>query len=100
MNVYQVIKKPIITEKSHRLASEGKYVFEVSLEATKKKVAEAVEKIYQDTKVSSVEIARSHGKIVRWRKKGKRPVEGRRSSIKKAIVTLSSGKIDVFEKQS
>jgi len=99
MNVYQVIKKPIVTEKSHRLASEKKYVFEVVLGATKKDVAAAVEAIYKDTKVSGVHIAKSYGKMVRWRRKGKRPVEGRRSSVKKAIVTLSSGKIEVFEKQ-
>lgn len=99
MNVYQVIKKPIITEKSHRLASEGKYVFEVAPEATKRDVAAAVEATYKDTRVSGVAIARSHGKMVRWRRKGKRPVEGRRAPAKKAIVTLSSGKIEVFEQQ-
>ena len=98
MNITQVIKKPVITEKSHELAHKGQYVFAVSNEATKEDVSRAVEALYKDVEVSSVRIAKSRGKIVRWRRKGKRPVEGQRPDIKKAIVTLSKGKIDSFEK--
>lgn len=99
MNIYQVIKTPVITEKSHALAAEGKYVFRIAREATKKEVVEAVETLFKNVKVAKVAIVKSHGKTVRWRKRGARPVKGRRGDIKKAIVTLSKGKIDLFEKK-
>lgn len=99
MNIYQVIKAPVVTEKSHALAAEGKYVFRIASEATKKEVAEAVETLFKNVKVAKVAIVRLHGKTIRWRKRGTRPVKGRRGDIKKAIVTLSKGKIDLFEKK-
>lgn len=99
MNIYQIIKRPVLTEKSHRLASEDKYVFRVVSEATKEEVARAVETLYKGVKVAKVAIIKLPGKPVRWRRRGKRPVEGRRKDIKKAVVTLSKGKIDIFTKK-
>jgi len=99
MNIYQVIKKPIITEKSQALAAVGKYVFSIAKEATKGEVARAVEALFKDVKVSEVNICKNHGKVVSWRRKGQRSLEGRRSDVKKAIVTLSKGKIELFEEK-
>ncbi|GMR19099.1 MAG: 50S ribosomal protein L23 [Patescibacteria group bacterium] len=99
MKVHQVIRNPILTEKSHALASEGKYVFKVSKESTKREIARAVELFYKNVKVAKVAVLKSPGKTVRWRRKKGRPVEGRRPAVKKAIVTLSKGKIDLFEKK-
>ena len=99
MNIYQVIKKPVITEKSHQLAGEDKYVFKVAREATKEEVAKAVETLYKGVKVAKVAIGNLPGKSVRWTRRGARPVEGRRKDAKKAIATLSKGKIDLFTKK-
>lgn len=99
MNIYQVIKKPIITEKSQSLAAQGKYVFAIAREATKKEVARAVEAQFKGVKVGRVNISKSPGKPVSWRRRGRRPIRGRRQGIKKAIVTLSKGKIELFEEK-
>lgn len=99
MNIYQVIKKPVLTEKSHKLASEDKYVFRIAKEATKTEVAKAVEILYKGVKVAKVGITKVPGKPVRWRRRGARTVEGRRKDIKKAVVSLSKGKIDIFTKK-
>lgn len=99
MNIYQVIKKPIITEKSQSLAAQGKYVFAVAGEATKREVAEAVEAQFKGVKVGRVNIAKSPGRPVSWRRRGRRPIGGKRKDVKKAIVTLSKGKIELFEEK-
>lgn len=98
MNIYQVIKKPIITEKSQSLATQGKYVFAVAREAIKREVATAVEAQFKGVKVSDVNIVKSRGKQVLWRQRGRRPIVGKRQDVKHAIVTLSKGKIEFFEK--
>ena len=99
MNIYRVIKRPIVTEKSFALAAKGKYTFEVVKEATKEEVKKAVELLYKGTKVAGVAVLRLPGKRVFWRARGKRPVEGQKSGLKKAMVSLSEGKIEVFEKK-
>jgi large subunit ribosomal protein L23 len=99
MNVYQVIKEPIITEKSQRLAAQKKYAFAVAKEATRKEVARAVEEQFKDVEVSQVNVVNIPGKEVHWRRRGKRPIAGKRSDVKKAIVTLKKGKIDLFEEK-
>ncbi len=100
MNIYEVIKKPMMTEKSFALAAGGKYTFEVAEKATKEEVKKAIELLYKGTKVAQVAILRLPGKKVFWRARGKRPVEGQKSDLKKALVSLSEGKIEVFEKKS
>lgn len=99
MNIYQVIKKPIITEKSQSLAAQGKYVFAVAKEATKEEVVQAVETQFKGVKVKKVNVSRSPGQVIFWRRRGRRAVAGRRQDIKKAIVTLSKGKIELFEEK-
>lgn len=99
MNIHQMIKKPIITEKSQSLAAAGKYVFAVAKEATKGEIAQAVEAQFKGVKVGKVNISKSPGKSVSWRRRGRRPIRGKKQDVKHAIVTLSKGKIELFEER-
>ncbi len=94
MNPYQVIKRPIITEKSTAQASQGKYTFEVDKKAAKGEIKRAVEELF-GVKVLGVRTANIRGKEVRV---GRRRTLSKRSDWKKAVVTLKEGdKIDIFE---
>ena len=87
---YDVIRKPIITEKATLASEHGAVVFEVHMDATKPQIKEAIEAIY-DKKVVAVNTLIQKGKTKRW--KGK-PYT--RSDVKKAIVRLAEGQsIDV-----
>lgn len=99
MNIYQVIKKPVITEKSQSLAAQRKYVFVVAKDANKSEVARAVEAQFKDVKVAKVNICKIRGRRVYLRRRGRRPLEGKRRDVKKAIVTLLKGKIELFEEK-
>ncbi|MEK9180091.1 MAG: 50S ribosomal protein L23 [Patescibacteria group bacterium] len=88
--MYDVIKKPLVTEKSSFLSGERKYVFIVRPDATKPEVKKAIKSIY---KVDPVDV-----NIVNRPSKRKRvgSVRGRQPGYKKAIVTLKEGqKIDI-----
>ncbi len=87
---YDTIVAPLITEKATLLSDQNKVVFKVPLTATKVDVKAAIEALFK-VKVVSVNTIRVKGKTKRF--KG---VEGKRSDIKKAIVTLAAGQsIDV-----
>lgn len=87
---FDLIVRPLITEKATICAESGKYIFEVSSSANKVNVKKAIEKIFE-VKVSKVNIINQVGKLKRF--KG---VIGKRSGYKKAVVTLESGSaIDV-----
>ena len=91
-NAYEVIKRPLITEKSSKLVEERKYTFEVMQGANKIEVKNAIEALYP-VKVMAVNIINVRKKP---RKVGK--YEGLRPAVRKAIVTLAEGqKLDVFE---
>ena len=93
MHVYEVIKRPIDTEKTRDQAEIGKYTFEVDRRANKHRVKEAVEEIF-DVEVLSVNIINMPAKRGRY---GRRIVT-RKPAWKKAIVTLAPGEhIDIFE---
>jgi large subunit ribosomal protein L23 len=93
MHVYEVIKRPIDTEKTRYQAEGGKYTFEVDRWANKHQVKEAVEEIF-DVEVLSVNIINMPAKRGRY---GRRIVT-KRPAWKKAVVTLAPGeRIDVFE---
>jgi large subunit ribosomal protein L23 len=81
-DIYDVIRRPIVTEKSAMLGELGKYVFEVSGSSNKSLVKKAVEEIFS-VKVTKVNILNQKGKNKRF--KG---TMGRTSDMKKAIVTL------------
>ena len=85
IDYYDIIRRPLITEKATAFADEGKFFFEVSSCANKIKVKKAIEAIF-GVKVTQVNISNSHGKRKMF--KGR---EGFRSGYKKAIVTLEQG---------
>ncbi|GGK24889.1 50S ribosomal protein L23 [Salinarimonas ramus] len=87
---YDVIVAPVITEKSTNLSEQNKVVFKVAIDATKPQIKTAVEKLF-DVKVKAVNTLVTKGKT-----KVFRGTRGRRSDVKKAIVTLEEGhSIDV-----
>ncbi len=87
---YDTILSPVITEKATYLSEQNKVVFRVAMDATKDEIADAVEQLFK-VKVTKVNTLIAKGKTKRWRG---RP--GRRSDVKKAIVTLAEGQsIDV-----
>jgi len=87
---YDVIVSPVITEKATALSEHNKVVFRVAPDATKPAIKEAVERLF-DVKVLSVNTLVTKGKEKIFR--GRR---GRRSDVKKAVVTLAEGhSIDV-----
>jgi large subunit ribosomal protein L23 len=92
VQLFEVIRRPLVTEKNTTLQAQGKYAFEVAKEANKNQVKQAVEKAFK-VDVTSVNIISVRG---RERRVGRRIVAG--SSWKKAIVTLKTGdKIQIFE---
>lgn len=92
MNLYEVLRRPLITEKSTAQQTAGKYVFEVAREANKEQIKLAVEKAF-NVKVTAVNVMTTPGKR---RRAGRRELVG--SPMKKAVVTLRPGdKIQFFE---
>ncbi len=94
--IYDVLRRPIITEKSNYMSSKlQQYVFEVASDATKAMVKDAVEMLF-DVDVLRVNVINVPPK--RTRRYQSRRVLVRRSGYKKAVVTLAPGEtIDVFE---
>lgn len=92
MEAREVIKRPLITEKSTALGAENKYAFAVAPTANKTEIKRAVEAIFK-VKVKEVHTMRVRGKR---RRMGR--FEGRRPHWKKAVVTLHEGeRIEIFE---
>jgi large subunit ribosomal protein L23 len=92
MQLHEIIKRPLVTEKNATLQPTGKYVFEVGTRANKMQIKGAVEEAFKVT-VTGINIVTVHGKE---RRVGRRVVMT--SPTKKAIVTLKAGdKIDLFE---
>ena len=91
---YDVILKPVITEKSMAAMGDKKYTFLVHTDATKTQIKEAVEKLFEGTKVASVNTMNMDGK-----KKRRGMVVGKTAKTKKAIVKLTeeSADIEIFE---
>jgi large subunit ribosomal protein L23 len=94
MNIKDIIKRPIITEKSGSQPGEGIYSFEVSLKADKTQVKTAIEKIFKVTviKVRTIVVKGKTRRVPKTRK------AIQQENWKKAIVQLKAGqKIDLFE---
>ncbi len=91
---YDVILKPVVTEKSMELMANKKYTFLVHTDATKAQVKEAVEKMFKGTKVASVNTMNLDGKTKR-----RGMTFGKTAKTKKAIVQLTadSADIEIFE---
>ena len=90
---YDVILKPVVTEKTMELMGDKKYTFLVHPEATKSQIKEAVEKMFPGTKVKSVNTMNMDGKTKR-----RGMTFGKTAATKKAIVQLTedSKEIEVF----
>lgn len=82
---YDVIRAPVITEKSTIAGENNQVVFKVALNADKKIIKEAVEALF-NVKVKTVNTLRRKGKTKRFR-----GVPGKQNDIKKAIITLEDG---------
>ena len=93
-NVYDIIRRPVITEQSMAGVADNKYVFIVDINANKTEIKEAVEAVF-DVKVAKVNTVRMQGKAKRT---GAYP-KGKRADYKKAVVTLTadSKTIEFFE---
>ena len=91
---YDVILKPVVTEKSMAAMGEKKYTFLVHTDANKTMIKEAVEKMFEGTKVKSVNTMNLDGKTKR-----RGMTFGKTAKTKKAIVTLTedSKEIEIFE---
>ena len=92
MHLYEVLRRPLVTEKNTDLQAQGKYVFEVAGVANKNQVKQAVEKAF-NVKVTAVNVMTVPGKKKRM---GRQEIIS--PSWKKAIITLKPGdKIEIFE---
>lgn len=92
MHLYEVLRRPLVTEKGTALQAQNKYGFEVAADANKQQIKQAVEKAFNVT-VTAVNVMIVRGKT---RRVGRRQVLT--PSWKKAIVTLQPGqKIELFE---
>lgn len=87
-----IIKSPLVTEKSTDVKEDNWYVFEVDRKTNKSQIKDSVEKIF-NVKVDRVRTLVTPGKVVKRYGKG----VGRRSAIKKAYVKLKEGTIELFE---
>jgi large subunit ribosomal protein L23 len=87
---YDLIRRPIITEKATMASEHGAVVFEVAMDATKPEIKKAIEALF-NVKVKAVNTTVTKGKVKKFRGK-----TGRRRDVKKAYVTLVEGNtIDV-----
>jgi len=93
MDMYQIVKKPLVTEKGTVMLSEGNWVtFKVHVDSNKIEIREAVQKIF------SVSVLQVNTQIVRGKRKRFGRTMGQSKAWKKAIVQLKEGdKIEIFE---
>jgi len=93
-SAYDVIIKPVLTEKSYTVMADRKYTFQVAIGANKTEIKAAIEEVFPGVKVESVNTMRTLGKMKRQGR-----YVGRTAEVKKAIVTLKkdSKGIEFFE---
>jgi len=92
MDKYQIVKRPIVTEKSTKLAEQNKYTFEVDKNANKIEIKQAIEAIF-NVKVTDVNVI---NEVAKAKRVGQH--SGFKPAVSKAIVTLEKGfKIDVYK---
>ena len=94
-SAYEVIIRPIVTERSFDLMEQGKYTFEVARNAAKEEIADAVEKIF------GVKVVKVNTMWVKPKNKRVRYQTGKTRTWKKAVVTIAAGEqIEVFAPQT
>ena len=91
---YDIIIKPVLTEKSYGEMADRKYTFQVAIGANKTEIKAAIEEVFPGVKVESVNTMRTMGKMKRQGR-----TQGRTAEVKKAIVTLKADSkgIEFFE---
>ena len=96
-SAYDIVIRPVLTEKSYDDMADRKYTFEVAVNANKTEIKQAIEEIFDGVKVDSVNTMRIQGKLKRQGR-----TMGRRPERKKAIVTLKADSkgIQFFEGMS
>ena len=82
---YTIIKAPVVTEKSTMGSEQGKVTFKVALDASKAEIKSAIEQIFT-VKVTAVNTSILKGKVKRYKN-----TIGKRTDVKKAIITLAEG---------
>lgn len=83
--MYDIVRRPLITEKSTSISEHNQVIFQVALDATKPEIKAAVEGLF-GVKVKAVNTLRQQGKVKLFRGR-----KGKRSDYKKAMVTLEEG---------
>lgn len=83
--LYDVLRAPVVTEKTARAGEFNQYVFQVATSASKPQIKAAVEKVFE-VNVEAVQVVNQRGKTRRFR-----GMPGRRADTKKAYVTLAEG---------
>ena len=94
LKFYDVIQKPLVTERTMAEMGDKKYVFKVHPDANKIQIREAIEKMFEGTEVDRIRTMNYRGKI---RRRGR--TSGRTSSYKKAVIILKpdSKDIEIFQ---
>jgi large subunit ribosomal protein L23 len=93
MEIHQIIRRPLVTEKTTLMREENQYIFEVDTRANKIEIEKAVEKLFK-VKVLDVRTLNVLGKKKRYGRQ-----QGQKSDWKKAIVTVAPGSsIEIFDK--
>jgi large subunit ribosomal protein L23 len=85
VEIYDIIRSPVVTEKSTQASEHNQVIFKVRGDASKPEIKEAVERLFK-VRVKAVNTLNRQGKIKRFR-----GILGRQASFKKAIVTLEEG---------
>ena len=84
-NIYNIIKNPVVTEKTTKIAENNQFVFKVDVSSSKESIKMAIEKIFK-VKVKNINTIKIKGKT-----KVFKGTKGRRADYKKAIVSLKEG---------
>ena len=84
-NIYNIIKNPVVTEKTTKIAENNQFVFKVDISSSKESIKMAVEKIFK-VKVKNINTIKIKGKT-----KVFKGTKGKRADYKKAIVSLKEG---------
>jgi len=90
LSYYDILLKPVVTEKSMEAMGEKKYTFKVHPDATKVQIKEAIEKMFAGTKVKKVNTMNQDGKTKR-----RGTTFGKTAKVKKAIVSLTEDSKDI-----
>ena len=84
-NLYDIIKFPVVTEKSTKISENNQFIFKVAVDSSKEDIKKAIEKVFK-VKVKAINTIKVKGK-----RKVFKGTKGKRSDFKKAVVTLVKG---------